>query len=287
MAGFEAVTAAGIPDAIAASAEELLRLASLPTRPFEDSGRFPVVFDGDAVAMMLGGTLGQALDGDRVTGLEADAAGGSIMSRAGMATLSPLVTVSVDRDVPAYTAAQWDDEGVVPQKTTLIERGQTRAVMTTRETAAALETSAGSSGAATVLHPGQMVMSGGASLTLVPSATRADLDTLTRQITHGIVCYGGACLPEPNLSSGLFRGGRLIEVRAGRPVAHVRNLTFQFQTRRWWSAQLRALGDATTARTRLVTTQKGMPWQSVTQVATTPAALVVDVDVVRTDVQPL
>jgi hypothetical protein len=39
--------------------------------------------------------------------------------------------------------------------------------------------------------------------------------------------------------------------------------------------------------TTLVETQKGMPWQPVTQVATAPAALIADVDVVRTDVHPL
>jgi predicted Zn-dependent protease len=283
--GFEAVMEPGIADQIQETAEAALRFARLPSRAFDTTGRLPVIFDGEAMATLLGTTLGQALDGDRMAGLEADAAGGSPFA-AGGAPLSPLITVSADRSPPAYTAVRWDDEGVPASPAMLIERGVVRTFLTTRETAHRLARDGQLAGMAVAPQPTQAVMSGGAQLTLSPSPAPASLDALMKGVTHGILCYGGECLPEPGLSTGLWRGRMLLEVREGQPVSHVGNITFQFQTQSWWSNRLRALGDAGTARTALVRTQKGMPWQEVTQSTTAPAALIADVDIVRIDITP-
>jgi predicted Zn-dependent protease len=191
--------------------------------------------------------------------------------------------VTADRAVPGYTAVAWDDEGVAPAAATLIDAGTLRGYHTTRETAALLRAGA-SGGFASAPRASQAVMAGGAHLALVPGMQRASLEDLLRGVTHGLLVLGGEPEVEPGLSSGVFNGHMVLEVKHGKPVAHVRNVKPRFITQRLWRGQLRVLGDASTEATAVVRTRKGMPWQEMTQVATAPAVLIADVDVVSADV---
>jgi predicted Zn-dependent protease len=84
-------------------------------------------------------------------------------------SFSLLVRVSADRATRGYTAVRWDDEGVAPVSTPLIDGGRVVGLLTTRETASLVGAGAPSSGCATAPQATQPVMAGGAHLTLVPN----------------------------------------------------------------------------------------------------------------------
>jgi len=72
----------------------------------------------------------------------------------------------------------------------------------------------------------------------------------------------------------------VVEIRNGKPVGRIVELWLSVASRSLLNAQLVALGDARTAWTGLVLTDKSMPWQSLAQPVTAPAAQAKDLDVV-------
>jgi len=102
---------------------------------------------------------------------------------------------------------------------------------------------------------------------------------LAREMTHGFLVRDGDASVEPGLTAGIFRSRLVLEIVRGVPVART-YLPLQFATKSLLKAKLTALGGASTLRTTMVETYKGMPWQVVTQPVTAPAALCKDVDVI-------
>jgi hypothetical protein len=133
-----------------------------------------------------------------------------------------------------------------------------------------------------------MPTTAGAHFSLAPSTSRTSVEDLVRDISHGFwLLEGQDADPEPGLTTGIMPTYTMLEVRQGRPVAWISNHQpqLQFRTRQWWREQLRAVGDASTMDTQLMRTHAGMPWREIEQVATAPATLHVDVDVVRRDIK--
>jgi len=77
-----------------------------------------------------------------------------------------------------------------------------------------------------------------------------------------------------------FRSGSILKIRNGKPVARVYDLFLSLATKTMLNAQLVAVGDARTVTTGMIDTQKGMPWQRLSQPVTAPAVLCKDVVVV-------
>jgi len=293
--GYEVVLRPAFVDDIARTADRAMWLSSIPVRSFHDVGRYSVVLDGGAMATLIAQTINQAVEGDRVLGFEADAAGTTFLAPAAQmlgrsAQLSPLVTIRSDWELPAFTAAKWDDEGVPAGSHTLIDRGVVTAYHTTRETAAALDTDVApalrvgrSRGRCLVAKPSDMPMPLGGNVVMQPAPTVMSLETLCRDIHHGFLQYDAYITPEPGLTMARSNGA-FLELKRGQPVARIMNVGLQFETRKMLQSALLALGDPSTSGTRQTYTSKGMPWQQSMQMGTAPAALFKDIDLFLTDV---
>jgi len=290
--GFELVLRPNWIETVRVGMETAIRLRELPIRPFLDVGKFPMVFDGISFANLVGMTASPALDGDRLTGLETDASGTTFLTPpldilgASTPQFSPLITARVDRSLPYANATQWDDEGVAPQPYTLIDRGHVVDYHTTRETAPLLAEWYAKHGRPLRAH-GVAVSRTAASvpactsghLQVMPASGPASLDALAREIQHGFILRGANGEAEAGLTLATLSGTAL-EVRGGTIVARCDDVSTQIATKTVLKDKLLALGDERTSRTATVWEEKGMPWESIPQPVTAPAALCKDIDVV-------
>jgi len=296
-AGVESLLRPGIGDELQQLAETLARWQELPFRPFGEVGRYPVVLDGRCMAQVVGATIDQALDGDRVSGIEADAAGRSFWAppldvlQAAAPQLSPLLSARVDRALPSSVAVQWDDDGVAPEPYTVLDHGRVVDFHTTRQTAPMLAEWYARQGRPVRSHGGAVaptadsVPSGsGGHLKVAPSPASVSVDDLMREISHGFLVINGSVWASPGLTTGGIgfdaNDGLMVEIRRGVPVSRT-TLRLQFVTQSILGKKnLLALGGASTMGTSEVFASKGIPWQALPQQVTAPAALCNDVDVI-------
>jgi len=295
--GFESALRPEPLEALRPQYESVVRWHDLPFKRFDDVGRFPVVLDGRTTAALIGCTLDTALDGDRVSGLEADASGGSFLEPpdsvlgAATAPFSPLLTMRVDRALPSPSAVQWDDDGVVPEPYTVVEQGKVVDYHTTRETAPMLADwyathgrTLRSHGTAVAPKPSDVPCGTGGHVQMSPGTTHADLDTLVRELDHGFLVIHGVAQATPGLTGAMVQqdpyDGVVFEVRRGVPVARVAP-QLQCKTTLAFGKNLLAIGDARTLATTDVSVQKGIPWTESTQWVTAPAVLCKDFEITQ------
>src|SRR5205085_55992 len=90
-----------LQERVKAAAVEAAELAKLPMRPM-DVGRYPVVFDGNTMASLLGRVIGPSAQLDRVLGHNTDTSESSrwTLDLLGTQITSPLVTVTGHRNFP-------------------------------------------------------------------------------------------------------------------------------------------------------------------------------------------
>jgi TldD protein len=277
-----------------AGLDDAIRLRELPRRAFADVGRFPIVFAGSAFGRLFGNTVNLAVDAERAAGLERSASGTTYLvpiddvMRAREPQFSPLLTATSGRALPSTAAIGWDDEGVVPEPYTILDRGHVVDYHTTRETAplltdwyAARGRTVRAHGTTVATSPTNVPIGGTGHVTVAPASQRATVEELSRGMTHGFVVRDSGVTADMGLTGGVIAGGAL-EIRNGTPVARV-DLLVQFVTSRVLHKQLDALGDASTVRTVYNTVTKGIPWQGCAQPISAPAALIKDVDVITWD----
>lgn len=273
--------------------DEAIQLRELPLRQMTDVGRYPMLFDGASFANLIGMTVNFALDGDRVAGFEADAAGRSFLTPLdtilGAATpyFSPLLTIRATPLELEGVARPWDDDGVVPEAYPLIEHGNVVDYHTTRATAPLLAPwyakhgkPMRSHGCAVAATPASVPYGAGGHVQVMPSPTRVSLTDL-HDTPRSFLVRGGNIDPDPGLTGGRGGWGSLIvEYRRGVPVTRLFVVPLQFVTKTTLQKNLVAIGDATTLRTTTVTASKGIPWQPVSQPISAPAALCKEIDVI-------
>ncbi len=120
--------------------DEMLATMKLPFMPTEP-GRYNVVFDAASIAGLMSKTIGMATESDRVFGYEANAGGTSYINDFdGMLGTfkvgNPLLTVHANRDeLGGAATVKYDDEGVEPDKFTLVRDGLLTDLSTGRESA--------------------------------------------------------------------------------------------------------------------------------------------------------
>jgi len=295
--GFETALQSGLAEGLRPLGDMVERWNEIPVKNFDDVGRFPVVFDGMTAARAIGCTLDAALDGDRVSGLEADASGGSFLApandvlRAEKPQFSPLLSMHVSRAMPSPMAMQWDDDGVVPEPYTVLQDGRVVDYHTTRETAPMLAQwyaqhgkPLRSHGGCVAPKPTNVPRGTGGHVTVPPATTAASFEALTRELTHGFIVVHGIAGSTPGLTAGWVRSnpydGFMMEVRRGVPVARV-GVDLQFKTQLSFGKNLLAIGDASTVGTGAVGAEKGIPWELSTQWVTAPAMLCKDIEITR------
>jgi TldD protein len=298
--GFETVTNPALQDEMKRAAEEVVRLASLPSRAM-DVGRYPVVFDGATLGMVLGRTLGAALELDRVLGYEADASGTSFLSPPqaflGTEIVSPLLTVIGNHPSPTAPVVKWDDEGVEPHVFPIITRGRLLDYPNSRQTASALQAWYAQRGQALRSHGCMVAPEANDPLlvrtphvAVVPSANTASIDELCKGITRGVLVLDMRyCSTDQQLSSGSldtsdsgYNHGVMLEIEKGKVVRRIGGNSLEFRTSSLWKSQLVALGDAYTVCERSFAVDKGMPWRTTLQSAAAPAGLFKDVNIIST-----
>ena len=138
--GWENVSALGLADHGARVAAEALELLTAPACP---QGRSTIVLHGEQVALQVHESIGHALELDRIQLGEASYAGTSWVQPgdigSGLRYGSEHLNITADATLPGGLGSfGWDDEGVPAVRTPLIERGELRAALSNRESAAAL-----------------------------------------------------------------------------------------------------------------------------------------------------
>jgi TldD protein len=290
--GYETLTDLSIADAVTRTGEEAVRLAAFPRRTL-DVGRYPVVFDGRALSRVLGYTLGQALELDRVLGDEVDASGTSYLSPPhdilGTTVASPLLTVTADRASSSPMAVKWDDEGVEPQASTMIRNGQLVDYLSSRQTATVLQpwyerqgVSPQSRGCAVAPRASDPVAVRVPHLTMAVGDTGATLEELCKNIGHGILLRDDHYFStDHKLASGNITTsfkGVMLEIERGKIVRRLERNGFQFSTGAFWKSLL-ALGGMRTVCNTTFDVYKGQPWVPAVQSVTAPAGLFKEVNV--------
>lgn len=262
--GYEAVRRIDLPAELREAAERAVA-RSKPPGPAPasvDVGRYDLVLGAEAVASILGQTLGPALNLERALGYHANDEGTSFAAppneilgryQAG----SPLLTLRADRVRPhTFSTVRWDDEGVPAGEYTIIDRGVVVDYLTSRQTAVELAPWYRARGDA-VRSRGCMVAGDKGrgqrrpevalpNLTLEPAKTEVSLDDLIADTKRGLYvprCSGGT---DQQLLSGQFGpaniwNGPPREIRNGKLGRPVADLAFQFMTPQFWK-RLDAIG---------------------------------------------
>jgi TldD protein len=290
--GYECVTALDLQDAIKAAAEDAARLIQLPLRPLE-VGRYPLVLDGATLGNVLAATIGRALESDRALGEDVATSGLSYLSppeeMLGSLVASPVLQVTANRAMPSITATRWDDEGVVPREFPVVTDGRVQQYFTSRRTAPAIQARSAaefpeSTGCAAAPSAEDPVLVRAPHLTVTPSAARASLDDLCRDIRQGVlVRHAQRVMIDGTLRSGFLQANIMLEVRNGMPVSRLYGNALQFSTPRLWNA-LATLGDAATVQGCATRTTKGQPDTTMYHSVSAPAGRFKAIDVISTRV---
>jgi TldD protein len=137
--GFELIEEMDLPgngERIAGEAVQLLSAAPCP------EGRMTIILDGTQTALQVHESCGHAIELDRVFGMEAAYAGMSFLTtdkRPGFKYGSQHVNIVADATVPGGLGTfGFDDEGVPAQRTVIVDHGEFKNYITSRETASRL-----------------------------------------------------------------------------------------------------------------------------------------------------
>ena len=268
--------------------------ALLDAKPLSTLGRFDVVFDGNAMAAIVDGAFGAALEYDRVIGYEANASGTSYLTPPlkvlGTAIASPSVTITADRTMSAGAGTvAWDDEGVAPQPFSLITKGVMMNYATTREFVGELtpwyqkQHVAPRSMGCSAAESGMTVpLVCTPNLVLQPNATDTKMDALLSGIKTGYAVLGGDVTMDIQQRSGQGTMPQLYQVKNGVLGEPVAKAMFTFTNTDLWK-NLVALGGTSTSVSRGMNTSKGQPDQASVHSVQAVAARFKDVRIVPTD----
>jgi TldD protein len=271
-AGWELFLDAKLYDQIPQLVEEADAMLTQIHKPVE-VGRYDIVFSANAMANLVGMTLGSATQLDRALGYEANAGGTSYLGPDPLALLgkttlgTSLLTVTGDRSMTGGLATvKWDDEGIVPDEFPIVKDGVLVDYQTTREQVPWLASyyqkigrpvrSHGCSGAMTALSfPIQCTP----NLTLASGAHDVGVDALIADVKRGLY-YDGGINVDFQARSGVGMG-KFREIVNGKLGAVIDGAAMMFDSTQIWKG-LRALGGVS-SRTRIpFGGVKGQPMQS-------------------------
>jgi TldD protein len=135
--GYEVVRRARLAAVAPEYAREAVILADAPVAPTMTTD---LILDGTVLNLQMHESIGHPLELDRALGWEANFSGISWATPDKAGSLrygSDLMTVYCDNTLPlGFATVGYDDEGVKPQRVTLIENGILRAFLSSRDTAA-------------------------------------------------------------------------------------------------------------------------------------------------------
>jgi TldD protein len=283
--GWDVLLDAKLREQIPGLIDQAEALMLLPHKPV-NIGRYDVVCDAGTMASLLNTTLATATQIDRAMGYEANAGGTSYLGPKPLAHLgttalgTSLLNLRGDRTRPKGLATvQWDDEGVVPEPFTLIEKGQVVDYQTTREQAAWLAPwyqqrnhpirSHGCAWASSALDT---PLQRAPNLTLVPGNEEVGFDDLVRDVKKGLAITGGNTLADFQARNGSGRG-IVREIVNGKLGAVIDGAAFLFDSMQLWKT-LTAVGGPASQQVFSGGERKGQPVQATAHsVAAVPGSL--------------
>jgi TldD protein len=203
--------------------------------------------------------------------------------------------MSLNRTVASMNMVGWDDDGIAAAPTPLIRNGQVERFCGSRDTLPILGSAIGTGRAASAVALGCVTAPDAdhqprirvPHLTVTPAATRATVDDLCRDMSHGIVVLNGSGVTtDPRLATGFLVLSTMSETAAfevvrGKMVRRLEDNALQFNTLQLWKS-LAAVGDASTVRHRAQDYYKGQPEALGWRTTAAPAALFKQVDIIRT-----
>ena len=136
-AGYEVLGEFALEDHAARAGEEAVALLTADPCPV---GEKDIILDWSQLALQIHESCGHASELDRVLGMEANFAGRSFLTTEKLGNFtygSEQVNLVADNTLERGLATRgWDDEGVAAQKFHVVENGQFKAYLTSRELAA-------------------------------------------------------------------------------------------------------------------------------------------------------
>ena len=255
-AGYEAVEDLKILDHMQEWVEK--GKESLTAKNFENTDEYDIVLDGRAMASIVEGTFGGALQYDRAVGYESNAGGTSYIAPPlkvlGTSYAPAAVTITADRTMPGGAATvRWDDEGVAPRAVPLVRNGVVVDYATSREFVSEL--------APWYKKHGAVVASNGSAasenalgvplvctpnLILHPGAQNTSVDDMVAGIKDGIMVCGGVAKMDIQYMSGRGSGDQMYLIKQGKLAGLVKGAAYAFRSQDLWK-NLVALGGAQTA----------------------------------------
>lgn len=248
-------------------AEEMLEFATRARheRPV-DVGRYDIVLDPTSAANVIASTLGPATELNRAMGYYANTEGTSYLSdpltmlHDHMRVASPLVTLTTDRSTPGGAATvRWDDEGVTPVETPIVQQGILSGFQTTRESAAWMGSAARSTGCAGTFGATMPTGQVSPNMTIKPGARALGLHDLVKGVKKGILIYGTPFSSDQQCLNGTnHNDGRcvLFKINDGVVGSALNNVKLLYRSPEFWS-RVEALGGPASARPVGIRTDRG------------------------------
>jgi TldD protein len=250
---------------------EIIRSKEQAISPVPDL--YDVVFDGYAMAHLLGNIVGVATELDRALGWEANAGGTSyvapIEDMLGARTFAaPLLNVSANRSRPGASATvKWDDEGISPENYTIVQDGALVDYHTTREFAPMLapwyqrqKRSIRSHGCSASQTAKGIPLLQCPNIVMHPGKGTTTFEDLVKSMTKGIVVCGGNVFSDRQKLNGEVNGEFVYEVRNGKRVSVIGNSEILFRAPEILK-NIAAIGGAGSQVDSGITVTKGQPEQ--------------------------
>lgn len=271
--GFEHFRNQPLHDMILEEHNECMRDLELEVKPI-DVGRYTTMMHSNSISSLLHQTIGVATELDRALGYEANVAGTSyisdIESMVGSLKIgNRLLNVECNRDQPGSVGrVKWDDEGVVPQKFSLVKNGVLQNLQTNREGAhwrkELLPEIGGDSSSLGCSYTPDGIdspMIHCADLVMGPNSEGpASLDEMRIGMGNGIEVKRSAVVMDFQQSTGYMQASTAYQVKDGKRVAMFANSAVLFRTLEIWN-NIIDLGSAPLLTRFGVLSVKGEPQQ--------------------------
>lgn len=279
--------------------DDMLFSMNLPLMPTEP-GRYNVVFDATSMAELMSKTIGMATESDRVFGYEANAGGTSYISDyddmlGSLKIGNSLLTVHANRDERGGAATvKYDDEGVEPDKFTLVRDGILTDLATGRESATWVSALTNDNSRARshgcCQSGGDLSRGFGGSAMNVPAVyapnlkmqvdeKSVDFESLIRDLDKGIALTNAKWDMDQQQLNGLGIG-RAYEVSKGKRVSRLITTGALIRAPEFWKTII-DLGGASSAERIGLKLTKGEPTQTGYHSVTAVPALVKETTIIN------
>ena len=236
-AGYEHIDAAALLDNCDRVADQAVAHLMAKECPV---GVKDLILDPLNLALTIHESVGHATELDRALGMEESLAGRSFATPDKLNRLqygSPLVNLVADNTLPGGLATSgFDDEGVAAQRWSIVEDGIFRGYGTSREVAAAIGEDR-SRGTCRADAWGATPIVRIPNLSLMPGKTPCTLEDLIKDTEDGIYIEGmGSFSIDQMRCNFQFGGDAFWEVKHGKIVGMLKNVTYQAITTDFWNA---------------------------------------------------